>query len=136
MKKVLIIDWAIGRSETIKRLLEVYKASDTFIATDEWEARNHLKNNKIDIIIIDPVLGPEALDDECEKTPRIEVGETGFLLIKNLQLGVLKTYPVQPKIILLTKVDLADLEQVGFLGISYLKKPANIRDIVSEIKKK
>lgn len=135
IKKVLVIDTYPGK-DSFAETLSNYGERRVFLARTEKEAVEYLKNNIIDVIVFEPLLGIDVLDKEPEVVREAHIGGVGFLLWTNLKGGVLKSYKKQPKLIICSLVSKDNLLQVGFQeNIPYFKKPEHAAVVAVETDK-
>ncbi len=127
MQSILIID-SDTNLESLKELLEYGGSRKVFTARNEMEALFCLKDirdNKIDIILLEPVMGKIHLIDQEAKVDMSEISGVGLYLMNNLKQISKATF------VLYTTQSLESLIQAGFpKDISHLRKPESYKEII------
>ena len=115
--------------ESLKSLFEM-AGDKVFIAQDENEAINCVRNNEIDVILIEPILGTDFLINKEERVRNVLTGGTGVVLLNNIK----KVYTRRFRIIFYTVTSYDNLfaNSLSLEETSYLRKPESVELIIRE----
>jgi hypothetical protein len=108
-----------------------FKGDKVFVALNEDEVFKCLNSNKIDVILIEPLLGTDFLSNKEERVMNIIAGGIGIMLLNNIQ----KVCTQRLKIILYTTVSLDNLCKVATQPerVFHFRKPEYIETLIAEI---
>ena len=116
--------------DSFKDLLESTGKNKVFIAQNEAQAMECIKANKIDVILLEPVMKQTDLIDTTTEVDPYLIGQTGFIVMKNIQ------KVSQAKFILRTTQLPNSLVKFGFpRNMPYLVKTKLYKETLREIAK-
>jgi CheY-like chemotaxis protein len=132
MKTILIID----DHEHADSTAELLQSEDRNVlwAKNEKEVMNYFDNNKVDIVVIDPLMNIVQLSENKELVKNAEFGGVGYVLLFNLREKMKPGKKDGVKLIFHTRVSQKNLIRIGFSeNTPYFRKPIVHEKIINEI---